>query len=88
MLKALTSSIAIVLFCVQSPVFSQNKALDLKLVASTSTTVQAQSSKQNIKLINAVNPIFWTYIGISGLYKTHIKAPLSTTCVFETRCSS
>ena len=86
--KALINCILIILCFSSSQLFSQNRIKDLKLVQSTFEKNKAPVSKKNISTLQIANPIYWTYKGFSQLYIAHIKAPLSTTCVFETPCST
>ncbi|QSE95995.1 membrane protein insertion efficiency factor YidD [Fulvivirga lutea] len=43
--------------------------------------------KKKLSVINAINPLYWTYKGGLAFYQKHISAQLSSTCIYETSCS-
>ena len=86
--KALINCIICALCCSCSLLYSQNKLQDLYLIQAYTQENDSLSHKLNPNFIQSINPIYWTYKGLEGLYKSQIKAPLSKICVFEIRCST
>ncbi len=85
--KALINCIICALCCSFSLSYSQNKLQDLNLIQTDTKEINIPIHKLKPSFIQSINPIYWSYKGLEGLYKSQIKAPLSTTCVFEVNCS-
>ena len=47
----------------------------------------AKHADKKIKVINAINPVYWVYKGGLAFYQRHISSQLSTSCIYETSCS-
>ena len=47
----------------------------------------AKHADKKVKVINAINPVYWVYKGGLAFYQRHISAQLSTSCIYETSCS-
>lgn len=43
--------------------------------------------KKKLKVINAVNPVYWVYKGGLAFYQSFISEQISSTCIYETSCS-
>lgn len=43
--------------------------------------------KKKLKVINAINPVYWVFKGGLAFYQSHISEQISSTCIYETSCS-
>lgn len=43
--------------------------------------------KKKLKVLNAINPVYWVYKGGLAFYQSHISEQISSSCIYETSCS-
>lgn len=71
-----------------SNTFAQNISSDLSLISAAHQSEEHDHKhKKKVKVIQAINPLYWMYQGSIGFYQRHVSPQLATGCIYETSCS-